>query len=244
MSDNLGTNNSGFSGQQGLTDDTSEFNKQAFLVRQILGRVRTMLPVQVMAVTTTGLVAPVGFVNVQPMVNMVDSGGNATQHGIIQNIPYSRIQGGKNAIIMDPQIGDIGWCGFADRDISSVKANKAISNPGSFRRFDMADGIYLGGILNQAPTQYLRFVQDGDGNPAGIEVVDALGNNIKTSSAGIAWTDLNGNTIISDSSGITINGVLIDQSQNVTASGEGSFGGGGQFVKLADGTNATKLKAT
>jgi hypothetical protein len=72
-------------------------------------------------------------------------------------VPYFRIQGGQNAIIVDTQVGDIGMAAFASRDISAVVANKTAANPGSFRRFDWADALYLGGFLGAAPTQYVQF---------------------------------------------------------------------------------------
>lgn len=102
-----------------------------------------------------GNIPAVGFVDVQPLVNNVDGSGTATPHGTVYKIPYFRIQGGKNAIVCDPQKDDLGICIFADRDVSSVKANKAQANPGSSRRFDIADGLYLGGMLNQAPQCYV-----------------------------------------------------------------------------------------
>jgi hypothetical protein len=71
-------------------------------------------------------------------------------------------------VIIDPKVGDIGLCIFADRDISSVKANvaalrggKGSVTPGSGRRFDMADGLYVGGLLNGVPTQYVQFSASG-----------------------------------------------------------------------------------
>lgn len=144
-------------GQQDPTDTSSEFNRQTFLINQLLGRTRTMQLVKVLAVTNAGEAAPVGFVDVQVMVNQLDGAGNATPHGTIYSIPYTRLQGGANAIILDPAVGDIGWMAVADRDISSVKTNKAQANPGSLRRFDLADGVYLGGILNPTPVQYVAF---------------------------------------------------------------------------------------
>jgi hypothetical protein len=116
---------------------------------------------KVLSVTNDGGVAPVGFVSLQPMVNQLDGYGNAMPHGEIFNVPYFRLQGGANAIILDPQVGDIGWAGFADRDISSVKATKAQANPGSRRKFSMADAVYMGGILNGTPSQYVAFSSSG-----------------------------------------------------------------------------------
>ena len=112
-----------------------------------------------MAVTGGG-VGAVGYVDVQPLVNQVDGFGSAIPQGRLHNIPYLRMQGGVNAIILDPQVGDIGVCVFSDRDISSVKTTKARANPGSRRRFDVADGLYLGGMLNGAPSQYIEFAPD------------------------------------------------------------------------------------
>lgn len=102
-----------------------------------------------------------GFVNVQPLVNQIDGEGNATPHGTVFNLPYSRLQGGANAVIMDPQPGDIGVAVFADRDISVVKRTRKQGPPGSFRKYAVADGIYLGMVLNAAPEQYVQFSAAG-----------------------------------------------------------------------------------
>jgi hypothetical protein len=151
----------GYLGSAGPTSNGSDYNTNTFLVWSILARVRTMQPCKVLAVTNDGGVAPVGFVTLQPLVNQVDGYKNVTPHGPLYNVPYFRLQGGANAIIIDPQVGDIGFAGFADRDISSVKANKAQANPGSERMFSMADAVYFGGMLNGTPTQYIAFSSSG-----------------------------------------------------------------------------------
>lgn len=133
----------------------------AFLFQMFMGKVRTATLVKVVSVTNSGGLSPVGTVDVQPLVNQVDSAQNGTSHGQVHELPYLRLQGGTNAIVMDPKIGDIGLAVFADRDISSVKATKARANPGSKRRFDMADGLYIGGFLNGTPTQVVQFTDTG-----------------------------------------------------------------------------------
>ncbi len=148
-------------GFQTPTAAASEFTSIAFIVQALLNGTATSTLVTVKGVTNSGAVAPVGYVDIQPMVNQVDGAGVAVPHGTIYKCPYQRMQGGANAIILDPQVGDIGVAVFADRDISSATANKAPSNPGSSRRFDMADGLYLGGFLNAAPTQYVQFSTAG-----------------------------------------------------------------------------------
>lgn len=139
----------------------SETNRQTFAIQQLLSRVQTATLVRVDAVTNDGGLSPVGFVDVTPLVNQVDGAGNPTPHVTIFNIPYFRLQGGANAIVLDPQVGDIGICIFASRDISKVKVTKKQANPGSFRKYSFADGLYLGGYLNGTPSQYVQFSTAG-----------------------------------------------------------------------------------
>lgn len=162
-------------------------NALQFLVRQILSGVHTATIVQVQSCTNDGGLAPVGFVDVQIMVNMLTGDGKVWPHDTIHNLPYSRLQGGSNAVIIDPQQGDIGIAVFAERDISSVKANKAQSNPGSHRQFDWADGMYIGGLLNGTPEQYVRF------SSAGMELVSPTAVNITAPNIQLnGITDING----------------------------------------------------
>lgn len=142
------------SGQARIPSGNSEYNELDFVVRQIVAGMATSQPVTVRAVG-------VGTVDVQPMVAQIDGDGNATLHGVIHNLPVVRLQGGGNAFIVDPVVGDIGLAVFASHDISSVKANRAPSNPGSRRRFDWADGVYVGGLLNGLPAQFVRVAGDG-----------------------------------------------------------------------------------
>lgn len=159
--------NQAYAGAQDLTAATSELNALTFVVQQILGRVNTATLVRVMACTNNGALSPVGTVDVQPLVNQIDGAGQATfgPNGTIYGLPYMRVQGGADALVLDPKPGDLGVAVFANRDISTVKTTKDTANPGSRRRFDLADGLYLGGMLNGVPTQYVRFSE------AGVEVV-------------------------------------------------------------------------
>jgi len=147
-------------GPQRPESDGGPYNAQAFLIQQLMGRMATTTLVRVVAVSNAGGIAPVGTVDVHPLVNQIDGYGLATPHGIIHGLPYFRLQGGANAIILDPEVGDIGIAVFCSRDISNVKAGKNEANPGSLRRFDWADGLYIGGVLNGAPTQYVAFTGD------------------------------------------------------------------------------------
>lgn len=197
-------------GQQEPADSGSKFNVNDFHIQQQLGLVRTMELVKVVAVTNNGELAIAGSVDVLPLVNLLDGQGNASEHITVYELPYTRAQGGTNAVIMDPKVGDIGWAAIPARDISSVKAAKGQANPGSYRRFSLSDGVYVGGILNGVPVQYIQFTDNG------IKIADKSGNIIQTSEDGIALTDSKGNVLVTGASGLTYNGVNIGDTHKHT----------------------------
>ena len=142
------------------SDDASDYNELVFQIHSVLKRVNTCMPVQVTAVNAGGL-GPVGFVDVQVMVTQLTGNNTVIANPSISNVPYFRLQGGKNAIIIDPQVGDIGVACFCQRDISSVKKIRAAAPPGSHRTFSFSDAVYFGGSLNGTPEQYIRFDDSG-----------------------------------------------------------------------------------
>lgn len=148
-------------GQQKPWSTWGEFNNIGFVIQQMLGRLQTATLVKIIKCTNSGGLSPVGFVDVLPMVNQLDAAGTAVPHSTIYNVPYFRMQGGANAVIIDPEPGDIGIAVFASRDISKVKSTRKQGNPGSMRQYSPADALYIGGTLNAAPTQYVQFSSAG-----------------------------------------------------------------------------------
>lgn len=120
----------------------------------------TALPVKVIAVNSSGI-APVGTVDLQPLVGIMLASGQEVDHASCFNAPYMRVQGGGNALVVDPQVGDVGIAVFASRDISGVKRTRGRAPCGSLRRFSLSDAMYIGGILNQTPSQYIHMNSDG-----------------------------------------------------------------------------------
>lgn len=157
----MSDNNPEYFGQQQASTDRGEFNAISFLVDQRLVNMQTVTLVIVVAVSNAGGVSPVGTVDVQPLIAQMTGDRKPVSHGVIYGIPYFRLQGGSDAIILDPKVGDIGMCAFASRDISIVKSTKAAASPGSWRKFDFADGLYFGGLLNGTPSQYIQFAAGG-----------------------------------------------------------------------------------
>jgi hypothetical protein len=148
-------------GQNRPMSATDPYNARWFLIDRLIKRVNTATLVQVKSITNTGTVAAVGTMDVQPMVHMIDGAGQISEHGTIRSILYARLQAGDKAVIMDPKPGDIGIAVFADRDTSAVRKNKKPSQPGSRRRFDYADGVYLMTLLGDKPKSYAQFMDDG-----------------------------------------------------------------------------------
>lgn len=140
---------------------SSEFDVLDFFFRQSAAKLRTSTIVRVLAVVNAGGLEPVGLVDVQPLVQQVDGIGNVVPLPPVYGVPYLRLQGGADAIILDPKVGDLGIALFGDRDLSAVVAAKDHAPPGSGRRHSLADAMYLGGILNGVPQQYFRFSSDG-----------------------------------------------------------------------------------
>ncbi|WP_414499445.1 hypothetical protein [Zymobacter sp. IVIA_12111.31 C1] len=134
-----------------------------FIIDRIIGKHRTVTLVQVVAVRDeNGNGEPdVGCVDLKPLVMAKDPHGKLYSHGTLYNVPFFRLQGGSNAIIIDPQVGDIGIAVIADRDISNVKSTKAEAPPGSDRRYSLDQALYIGGLLNGEPQQYITFTSKG-----------------------------------------------------------------------------------
>jgi hypothetical protein len=180
-------NNLGYEGAADPTTAGDHFNAMSFIAKQILAGAWTVTLAQVKSVTNAGEVKDTGTVSLQPLVNQVDGQSNATPHGVISNAIYFRYAGGNGAVICDPVVGDIGIMLSASSDISSVKANKAQANPGSSRKFDPADAIYLGAVLSAAPAQYMTFTSTG------LKIADKNGNALEFKQGGMFVT---GNLIV------------------------------------------------
>lgn len=144
---------------QSLFAQASDANAQNAIFMSLMAGTATATMVLVKAVYANGTAGP-ARVDVQPMVHQIDGSGNAVPHGIVHGLPCARIQGGGAGIAVDPVVGDIGAAVFASRDISAAIQNRAPSQPGSLRRYDMADGMYFGTLLGGPLTDYIR-IQSG-----------------------------------------------------------------------------------
>jgi len=202
-------------GNRTAGSDSTSWNTQAFLIQQETEQLRTATLGKVMTAPysvaadgtktpiTPGSPAAIGYVDVQPLVNQQDGNGNATPHKTVYQLSYYRYQGGNGAFISDPVINDVGKVVVADRDTSAVRATGGqVSNPGSRRQYDLADGSFFGCTIAGAPVQHFAWTATG------FVIKDRNNNTITGSAAGVTITDNFGNAFVTSSAGITVNGVL------------------------------------
>lgn len=159
-----------------------------FVIFRMLGAMHTATLVEVLAVRPTS--GTVGFVDVQPLVLDTDTNGIVIAQSPIFNVPYFRVQGGASAVICDPAINDTGIVFFAERDITNVKKTQSAAAPPTQRRFSSADALYMGGVLNKDPTQWVKFLS----NAAGIDV--STPGNVTIESTGNTTITVGGNASI------------------------------------------------
>ncbi|WP_302789874.1 oxidoreductase [Hafnia paralvei] len=151
------------------------------------------------------------LLDVIPLVSGFSADGSRIDNTPVFNVPVWRLQRGTSAVIMDPVEGDIGLMLCCDRDITKVRKEKKESLPASMRVHSKSDGIYLGGILNAEPTQYVKFSNDG------IDIVSPL------------LVNVNGNVVsINAESRAEINAPQILLNGQV-GQGEGSYSGTAHF---------------
>lgn len=141
--------------------DSSDLNRLEFLIKVLQRDMSTAIPVIITA-TQAGDTNAAGYVDARPLVAQLDAWGKALPMATLHHLPYFRLQAGRAGIVLDPVPGDIGLAVFAQSDCSTLKqGQKETAQPGSWRKFDQADGFYIGGFLNTKIDTYVRLAQDG-----------------------------------------------------------------------------------
>lgn len=118
----------------------------------VMGSINTGELVKVVAVDIDEN-TQLGFVSVQPLTYKLDGDNTKVERGIVHNVPFLRLQGGDNGVIVNPKVGDIGFCGICSRDISMVKRIRSFAAPNMQRHSDIADAVYFGSCMSDKPWQ-------------------------------------------------------------------------------------------
>ena len=160
--------NSEVKGVANYAAGNSQYNALSFMIQQaIREQVNTCIICKVVGVSD-------GYVDVLPMVTQVSGKDEAIAPTTLYKLPYMRYHAGVAAVILNPVVGDIGLAVFAGKDCSNVKVGTSEPvPPASFRDNSMANGFFIGGFLNQAPSVFIELTQGGAVNitaPGGVNI--------------------------------------------------------------------------
>lgn len=199
-------------------DVNCEANINEFIFNTLLSR-QAFIQLVVVNKVKDGL-----LLDVTPLVSGFSANETRTPNTAVYNVPVWRLQRGASAVIMDPVAGDIGIMICCDRDITNVKEEKKESLPASMRTHSKSDGVYLGGLLNSDPLQYVKFANDG------IDIVSPLVVNVNGSSVVLNATDK-----------ISLNSPVIEANGQLTQ-GAGSYAGDATFGGSITATGEVSAK--
>lgn len=138
-------------------DLTTEYNALNFIITSIIkSTVNTCYAVTVTEVDTDNQ-----KVTVKPLIAQIDADNNKIELPEIFEIPYFRYSAGRTAVKLDPVAGDIGVLIIFKSDSNNIKTgdNSQIL-PSSFLNYPMYSGIYIGGMLNNEPENYIEIKDD------------------------------------------------------------------------------------
>ncbi len=138
-------------------DLTSEYNALNFIITSIIkSTVNTCY-----AVTVTKVDADNQKVTVKPLIAQIDADNNKIELPEIFEIPYFRYSAGRTAVKLNPVAGDIGVLIIFKSDSNNIKTgdNSQIL-PNTFLNYPLYSGIYIGGMLNNDPENYIEIKDD------------------------------------------------------------------------------------
>ena len=101
--------------------NTSMANVMDYMIKTIMKEsINTAIPVVVTSVTRNGDGSGAGTLSAKPLIMQRDGENNSIPNGEIPSLPYFRYQFGENAVICDPEVGDVGLAIFAQSDCSNL----------------------------------------------------------------------------------------------------------------------------
>lgn len=209
MAETKASQNSFYTPQHAQTSDVEAFS---FQFNQMLSG---NFFIEIVMVTAVSGTAPNLTVDVMPLVLPTDITGAALENSPVYNCPVFRLQRGNSGVIMNPVVGDIGMLAVCDKDTTLVRANRKQEIPGSARKHSKSDGIYLGGLINANPTQYVEFADSA------INIVSPNQVNVTAPTA-----------VVTASQGVTVDTPTAHFTGNVTADGDITDNSGTQSASL------------
>jgi hypothetical protein len=226
MSDSQGKTKNTVKGNLNTYSNSSMSNAiDSVIDNALASKVMTAEVVKVISVTPGGPMQPSGYVDCAPMVNQTDSFGDAIPGTNLYHLPYMRVQGGKVALVIDPEPGDIGLVVFTKADSSNVtQGAEGPVQPASLRTFDEGNGFYVSAFLNKAPETYIELNKNFEINiKAKSDITIETEGDLKIKAANI---NITGGVTADDITGKTItgNGVVLDTHTHNETNGATTLG--------------------
>lgn len=130
-----------------------EYGSLTFIINSLINNINTVEVVKVVKVNDDNTI------DVIPVVKRLTAEGETIGESVVYGVKCFGWQYGVNAIKAKPAVNDIGFVVVSKRDISSIESGRVASN----RKYCLADGIYIGGLVgfNQAPTEIISFDDNG-----------------------------------------------------------------------------------
>lgn len=113
--------------------------------------------IEIVMVTAVYGKAPNLKVDFLPLVTRTTNTGAPIPNAQVYGASVWRLQRGSSAIIMDPVAGDIGIALYCDKDSDNARRDRISGAPNTTRCHSRIDALYLGGLLNQQPDQFIEF---------------------------------------------------------------------------------------
>lgn len=96
-------------------------------------------------------------VDILPLVTRTTNTGEPIPNVAVYGATVFRLQRGNSAVIMNPVVGDIGIAMYCDKDSDNARRDRVSGAPNTTRCHSRIDALYMGGLLNQQPDQFIEF---------------------------------------------------------------------------------------
>ena len=142
--------------------DTGAYNALDFAMNQKLkDGMQTSFVGRIDSCSGKGSEAGSGTVSATQLTAQADASGKSLPMPSMTKLPYTRLQGGIAAVIIDPVPGDICVFSCCKQDISGIKQGTSQPVPaGSYRQFSQSDSVMVGAIHTKKPEVWIWIKQD------------------------------------------------------------------------------------
>lgn len=143
-------------GTQDVYASTTAYNAENEHIKKALSALETVFLARIVSCSSSGEGGS-KTVNAVPLIAKVDANGNAQPTPTYVELPHYRFQAGTGALIIDPEVGDIGVFVVCKRDISNINSQTEKTQvPNTFRAFSPSDSVMIATIHTKSPETWIH----------------------------------------------------------------------------------------